>query len=465
MVELADRSAAALVADYRASRAGPVEAIRSVLRRMDAWEPEIHALWQRDDDAALAQARAAEARWSAGRPLGALDGVPVTVKENIATAGDPTPLGTAATDVTPATADAPVAARLREAGAIIVGKTTMPDYGMLSSGVSSLHPTTRSPWCRDWNPGGSSAGAAAAAVAGYGPIHIGTDIGGSIRLPAAWCGVVGFKPSFGRVPIDPPYYGRVAGPLTRTVADAAHAMAVISRPDPRDHMSLPPAALTWDAVEAGALGGRRVALCLEAGAGLPVEPETAGAVHAAAIALEAAGAHVEPIGPLIDDDMLNGLDHFWRMRSFLDLEALGPERARRALPYIQAWVAPATGYDARTIFAGLSQMDRMAVAVGAALGDFDLLLSPVAPMATYDADRPSPTADPDRALVHIGFTVPLSMSGHPAVSLPWTTTADGRPLGVQLAGRRFGDVELLAAARACEALRPSQPPWPAAPGT
>ena len=140
-----------------------------------------------------------------GKPQGALDGVPITIKENIATKGVPVPLGTAATELVPAAADAPAAARVREAGAIILAKTTMPDYGMLSSGRSSFHPLTRNPWNLAWNPGGSSAGAGAAAAAGYGPLHLGTDIGGSVRLPASWNGIFTLKPSLGRVPVDPPY--------------------------------------------------------------------------------------------------------------------------------------------------------------------------------------------------------------------------------------------------------------------
>ena len=141
----------------------------------------------------------------------------------------------------PAAADAPAAARVREAGAIILAKTTMPDYGMLSSGRSSFHPLTRNPWNLAWNPGGSSAGAGAAAAAGYGPLHLGTDIGGSVRLPACWNGIFTLKPSLGRVPVDPPFLGRVVGPMTRTVADSALLMAELSKPDARDHMSLPPA--------------------------------------------------------------------------------------------------------------------------------------------------------------------------------------------------------------------------------
>src|SRR6202012_2796768 len=176
-------------------------------------------------------------------------GVPITIKENIATRGLPVPLGTAATVLKPAAEDAPAAARVREAGAIILAKTTMPDYGMLSSGRSSFHPLTRNPWNLAWNPGGSSAGAGAAAAAGYGPLHLGTDIGGSVRLPSCWCGLVALKPSLGRIPIDPPYVGRVAGPVARTLDDAALMMSVLSKPDRRDGMSLPPSDIHWKTLE------------------------------------------------------------------------------------------------------------------------------------------------------------------------------------------------------------------------
>ncbi len=199
--------------------------------------------------------RRSEAHWhwprhrrragSAGTPCGPLDGVPLTLKENIATAGTPLPLGSAATELVPAARDAPPAARLREAGAVLLAKTTMPDYGMLSSGLSSFHALARNPWNLALTPGGSSAGAGAAAAAGYGPLHLGTDIGGSIRLPAGWCGVFGLKPSHGRIPIHPPYAGRVAGPMTRSVADAALMMGPLSRPDARDPTSLPWQDIAW----------------------------------------------------------------------------------------------------------------------------------------------------------------------------------------------------------------------------
>ena len=188
MTQLHELSARALAKGYASGAFSPVDVAKAVLARIERWEPHLHATWLLRPELALAQARESEARWQRGVPLSPLDGVPMTLKDNLATQGDPTPLGTAAAPLFPALADAPPAARLREAGAVLVSKTTMPDYGMLSSGLSSFHALARNPWDLSKGPGGSSAGAGAAAAAGYGPLHVGTDIGGSLRLPASWCG-------------------------------------------------------------------------------------------------------------------------------------------------------------------------------------------------------------------------------------------------------------------------------------
>ena len=263
-MNLHDLSAHELLHAYRTRDLSPVEVTQAVLKHIEAWEPHLHATYLLRPELALAQARGSEARWLKGEPCGVLDGVPVTIKDNIATRGDPTPLGTAAVALVPALADAPPAARLREAGPVIICKTTMPDYGMLSSGLSTFHALARNPWDFSKTPGGSSAGAGAAAAAGYGPLHIGTDIGGSLRLPAGWCGIFSLKPSLGRIPIDPPYTGRVAGPMTRTVADSALMMQVLSKADARDSMSLPYQALAWDDFDAGTsvLRGLKIGLLL-----------------------------------------------------------------------------------------------------------------------------------------------------------------------------------------------------------
>ena len=462
MTDLADLTAVDLALAYESGDCSPVDATRAVLERVERWEPTINAVWYRDDEEADRQARASEERWRAGEPLSPLDGVPITLKDNIATAGVPTPLGSQASVLAPAPRDAPAAARLREAGAVLVAKTTMPDFGMLTSGVSTKHGTTRSPWNPEWNTGGSSSGAAAATVACYAPINIGTDIGGSVRLPASFTGVVGHKPSFGRVPVNPPYYARVAGPLTRTVADAARAMAVLSRPDDIDFMSLPPQDLDWENLEMRAAGAR-IAVTTDAGAGMATDPEVARAVESAATTLGQAGALIEPTGPLITDAMLSGLDRFWRMRSLRDLRALPPENQERMLPYLRQWMDAAADRTGMELFNDFSQLEAISIAARDAIEGFDYILCPVAPVATFSADLPSPAADPGRALEHIAYTVTFSISGHPAISVPWTTTSDGRPIGIQIVGRRFADIPVLALGAACERLRPELPPWPTPP--
>jgi len=459
-------SATDLVAGYGQGRLSPVEVTQAVLDRIERWEPHVQATWLLRPDAALEQARASEARWRAGRPLGPLDGVPLSIKENIATRGDPMPAGTAAVDLQPAAADAPPAARVKESGAVVVCKTTMPDYGMLSSGLSSFHRLAHNPWNLARTPGGSSAGAGAATAAGYGPLHLGTDIGGSLRLPASWCGIFTLKPSLGRIPIDPPYMGRAAGPMTRTVADAALAMQVLSRPDARDSMNLPPQDIDWGSVAGTApehLRGLRFGLLLDAGCGLAVEPEVRAAVEQAARWLEQAGAIVEPMQPFMSQAMLDGMDHFWRMRSLIDMRALRPEQRAKVLPYIRQWAESASEFSGEHVFRGFSQFHATRVAAVAACARFDYVISPVSPNMPAAAELPSPTNDPLRPLEHIGFTVPFNMSEQPAASINCAYDVDGLPIGLQIAGQRFDDLGVLRVARAFEQIRPPQRPWPEPP--
>ncbi len=460
MTALHDLAASELLAGYRSGALSPLEVTRAVLDRIAACESHLHATYALDPDAALAQAAASHSRWLKGAPQGALDGVPVMIKENIATKGVPLPLGTAATVLVPAAEDAPPSARLREAGAVILGKTTMPDLGMLSSGLSSFHPLARNPWNLALNPGGSSAGASAGVAAGYGPIHFGTDIGGSIRLPAGWCGIVGFKPSQGRVPIGTPYPARVAGPMTRTVADAALAMAELARPDWRDHMSLPPQDIAWAQLERD-VRGLRIGLLMDAGWGLPAEPEVRAAVEAAARAFEAAGAIVEPLAPFVTRAMADGVDRFWRTRAWVDITAMAPKRRGLILPFIVEWARGGAGLSGEQVFEGYSQTLAIRAAAVKACQPFDFVLSPVAPMPAFAADLPCPTNDPARPFEHIAFTLPYNMSEQPAVSLNAGYTSVGLPIGLQIAGRRFDDLGVLQIARAWEQMRPPQRAGPA----
>src|SRR5262245_33281634 len=459
MAELHQLGAAELSALYRQCEVSPVDAVHAVIAHIERCEPKLKALYAYDPDASLAAARASEARWLKGEPLSAIDGVPGTLKENIASRGTPVPVGTAASQLTPAAEDAPPAARWREAGAVLLAKTTMPDYGMLSSGLSSFHPLTRNPWDLAKNPGGSSAGAGAAAAAGYGPLHVGTDIGGSIRLPAGWCGVFGLKPSLGRIPIKPPYAGRVAGPMTRTVTDAAMLMAELSKPDWRDAMSLPYQAIERTQLQRD-VKGLRLGLQLDAGWGLPVEPEVRRAVEAAAHAFERAGAKVEPVAAFSTRAMIDGMDRFWRMRSWLDMQALPPDRREKVLPYIRQWVASGARLTATEVFHGYSQMAALRDAAVSACQPYDFVLSPVSPVPTYAAQWASPLNDPEQPFEHIAFTLPYNMSEQPAASINCGYTGDGLPIGLQIIGHRHDDLGVLQLARAYEQLRPTQRAWP-----
>ena len=461
-------SAAQLGRAYAARELSPLEVAREVIAHLQAWEPQLRATWAFDASEALSMAAESEARWMRGQARGPLDGVPLTIKENIATRGLAMPLGTAASRLVPSAVDAPPAARMREAGAVFLARTTMPDYGMLSSGLSSFHPLTRNPWDLRRNPGGSSAGAAAAAAAGYGPLHLGTDVGGSIRLPAHWCGVVGFKPSAGRVPIHPPYLGRVAGPMTRTVEDAALAMTVLSRADSRDATSLPAQDIDWldlPREPTPLLRGMKLGLLLDAGWGLPLDPEIAAAVNAAAALLADAGANVQALPPFTTRAMADGINLFWQLRSWREIGTLPPNRQALVLPYIREWAAAAQACSATQLLDAYHQFATLRDATVLACEPFDAVLSPVAPVRAYAAVAASPTGDPLRAMEHIAHTLPYNMSGQPAISLPCAHDAADMPIGLQIIGRRHDDLGVLRLARAWELLRPAQAirPWPAPP--
>ena len=460
---LHDLSAVDLIAGYRAKQFSPSEVMDEVLAHVESWEPHIKALYAFDPEGARAAARASTDRWQKDEKTGVLDGVPVTIKDNIATKGRPVPLGAASVKLVPAAADAPPAGRLREAGAIIFSKTTMPDYGMLSSGLSSFHPLTRNPWDLSKNPGGSSAGAGAAAAAGYGPLHLGTDIGGSVRLPACWCGLVALKPSLGRIPIDPPYVGRVAGPMTRIVDDAALMMSVLSKPDRRDGMSLPPNDIHWKTLEKSPRK-LRLGLMLNAGTGQALEKPVREVVVQAAKGFESAGAVVTEVDGILTREMLDGLDNFWRARLWDDLSKLEPGERARALPYIVQWAEHGAKLSGIEVIRGFNATMAIRTAAAKLFHDLDYVISPVSPVVKFPAEFASPLNDPEKPFEHIAYTVPWNMAENPAVSINGGYDADGFPIGVQIIGRRFDDLGVLAMAKTFETLRGPQRPWPTPPG-
>jgi len=462
LTSLHDLGATDLIAGFRAKQFSPSEVLEDVLAHIAVWEPHIKALYAFDPDGARATAKASTERWQNGEPIGPLDGVPATIKDNIATKGVPVPLGAATTRLVPAVADAPPAARLREAGAVIFSKTTMPDYGMLSSGLSSFHPLTRNPWDLSKNPGGSSSGAGAAAAAGYGPLHLGTDIGGSVRLPACWCGLVALKPSLGRIPIDPPYVGRVAGPMTRTVDDAALMMSVLSKPDRRDGMSLPPDSINWKALDKP-IRKLRLGLMLDPGVGQALEPEVREVAMKAARAFEAAGAVVTEVPGVLTREMLDGLDNFWRARQWNDLSTLSPAERAKTLPYILKWAESGAKLSGVDVVRGFNATMAIRTAAAKLFCEIDYVISPVSPVVSFAAELAAPINDPEKPFEHICYTVPWNMSENPAAAINGGFSKSGFPIGVQIVGRRFDDLGVLGMAKAFEGLRGPQRPWPKPP--
>jgi aspartyl-tRNA(Asn)/glutamyl-tRNA(Gln) amidotransferase subunit A len=351
---------------------------------------------------------------------------------------------------------------VREAGCVLIGKTKMPDYGMLVSGVSSLHGVTRNPWNVSRNAGGSSSGAGASLAAGYTPLALGTDIGGSVRLPAAYNGVFALKPSLGRVPIYPSFLGRVVGPMTRTVTDAALLMTALAKPDARDFMALPHQDIDWpralqDAID---LKGKKLGLLADIGIGLTPQPAVHAAVAAAASAFADAGAVVEPVAPFLTAEIAAGLDGFFQARLLADLELMPPERQAKVLPFIVAWCRRAKTLSAADAARNLALVFLMREKAVAATEPYDFLICPTSPITAYAAEEATPGNDPMHPFEHIGFTAPFNMSEQPAASICAGYDADGMPIGLQIVGHRFDDVGVLRMASAYEAMRPQIRAWP-----
>lgn len=441
-------TAAELGQAYAEGRLTPVAVAEASLAQIARREPEINAMWVVDEAATVLERAAASAdRWARGRQLGPLDGVPITLKENIARAGVPMPAGTAGVEPVVPTEDAPVTRRVEAAGMLVLGSTVMPDWGMLSSGVSSLHGITRSPLDPAWTTGGSSSGAGAAVAAGYAPLAVGTDIGGSIRLPGTWLGLTTLKPSAGRVPLHAPYLGRVAGPMARTAGDCVLLMDVISGPDLRDWTSLP--AQPHDRA-GGELDprGLRVGVWTRAGYGVEPEPDVVAATRAVADTFARAGAQVVELDPWLGQDLLDGVNLFWQARSWADFSRLDEAAQQRVLPYIADWVrqgAGASGTDVIDAYHAFGQVQARTMAAWSAAGDPALLISPVAPCAAFPAEQVMPYPDGGRGMWHINFTMPWNMTGQPVGTVDAAATDDGRPIGVQVVGRPYDDDGVLRA--------------------
>ncbi len=459
MNDLLNLNARDLSKAYSKGDLSPTEYMDWLIERVERIEPEVCALYAFKPEEAKKQAAQSTERWHKGKPLSQLDGIPVTVKELIATKGDPVPMGTAATEKVPATEDAPTSARLNEDGAIIFAKTTCPDYGMLSSGLSTFHHLSRNPWDLTQNPGGSSAGAAAAGAAGFGPLHIGTDIGGSVRLPAGWTGLFGFKPTLGRIPISPYYTGRCAGPMTKTVDDAVMVMPTISRPDWRDATSVEYQELEWD-VPPAEVKGMKIGLMMDAGCGIEAEPEVKAAVLAAAKRFEDQGAEIIEVPPVLKREWLDGLDVFWRARFWGSMLELTEEKRSTVLPYIYEWARRGADAEPVSVVKGFDATMAMRDACAEIFTQVDAILSPVNPNVSYPADWASPTNDPQKPFEHIAYTLPWNMGEQPAASINCGFSQSGMPIGLQIVAPKFADLRVIALSKAYELWRGPITSWP-----
>jgi aspartyl-tRNA(Asn)/glutamyl-tRNA(Gln) amidotransferase subunit A len=443
---------AELAGRYGRGALRPSEVAERHLARIAEVEGRISAFQMVDAAGARAMAAAADARWRAGRPLSPLDGVPVTIKDNVDVAGLPTRNGSLVTSDAPAAEDSPVVARLREAGAVFLGKTTTPEFGWKGITDSHLRGFTRNPWDLARSPGGSSGGAAAALAAGVGTVAFGNDGGGSIRIPAAFSGVFGIKPTFGRVPHTPleGFFATVTagGPLARSVADAAVALAVMARRDGRDMYALPPPPPDWLEGLQPRLAGLRFAYAPELGGAEP-DGEVRAAVAAAVAALRAAGARIVEAGRVIMR-LRPAFDAFWRASFASRLRAVPAEEWARIDPGYVAVGETGLEIGVEPVLAGEKERARLHRELAALFEDFDLLLTPTTPHAAPPADIVYNSPGYDRWRDGVPYTLPFNLTGHPAASIPCGLTQTRLPVGLQVAGPKYAERTILEACLAME---------------
>lgn len=445
-------TAVELVSAYRAGDLSPVEATTSVLDRIEERDGELNAFCLVDREAALAQAKESEQRWHSGYSKGLLDGVPISIKDMFLTRGWPTMRGSKATKADqPWNEDAPVTARLREDGMVFVGKTTTPELAWKAVTDSPLTGVTRNPYDVSKTPGGSSGGASAAVAAGMAPCAVGTDGGGSIRIPASFCGIVGFKPTLGRVPMYPASAFAPlahAGPMTRSVEDAALLMDILGLPDHRDPSSLEPPHLTYRGEFDREVTGMHVAYSRDLGY-LQVDPEVAEIVEGVVAKIDEAGLKVEAADPGFADP-LEPFETMW---------ASGAATSLRALPGARETLDPGLAavweHGERLSAVDYIQARGVAAAIGITMGEFqevhNLLLTPTVAIPAFEAGHDVPPGSGmERWPQWAGFSFPFNMTGQPAISVPVGHTKAGLPVGLQIVGPRHADDLVLAAGRFVE---------------
>jgi aspartyl-tRNA(Asn)/glutamyl-tRNA(Gln) amidotransferase subunit A len=460
MPDIKSLTAADLLRLYRRGDLSPVEVTRDQLDRIDEFQPALNAFIIIDRDGALAAAKDSERRWQKGEPLGLVDGLGATVKDNVWLKGFPSRRGSLTVPDTPMKEDAPAVARLRDAGAVILGKTTLPEFGWIGVCHSPLTGITRNPWKLDRTPGGSSGGAACAALLNLGHLHIGTDGAGSIRIPSAFTGVFGIKPSFGRVPAYPASPFSILahiGPLTRSVADAALMLSVIGGPDERDMTAWNTPSPDYRVGLDDGVRGLRIAWSPRLGYVKKLHPEVEAATTKAAQVFTELGATVEEADPGFADpfEMIMTL---WGAVSATVVAAASEKDRARMDPGFLAIAELGKKYSLADYLAAYTARADYANTMARFHEKYDLLLTPQMPTHAIEVGRVTPADGTygDNWLNWSPYTYPFNLTQQPAASVPCGFSSDSLPIGLQIVGPARQDALVLRAARAFESARPFQ---------
>ncbi len=449
-------SVAELTARYRNKSLSPREVLAAVLERIDAFNGAVNAFRFVDRVGAMAAAETSEARWMKGEPLGALDGVPASVKDILLVKGWSTTYGSSVlAETAPSREDAPAVARLREAGAVLLGMTNTPEIGWKGVTDSTAHGITRNPWNLGRTPGGSSGGAAAACALGMGALHIGTDGGGSIRIPSAFTGLFGIKASFGRVPAYPASaFGTLAhiGPITRSVADAAQMLNALSRPDARDWYALPYDGRDYTEGLQDGIKGLKIAYSPTLGYA-KVDAEIAALVRKAIEALAAQGAEVEEVDPGFDcpREIFHKL---WFPPAAFRCRHLTDAQRRQLDPGLQEIIDQSQAWDLTDFMQATQDRAALGTHMRKFHETYDLLITPTLPVPAFKAGDEVADATQTRWTDWAAFTYPFNLTQQPAASIPCGFASDGLPAGLQIVGRMHDEATMLRAARAYEAVHP-----------
>jgi len=458
MPEPHEMTAAELSAAYEARDLSPVEVTEACLTRIEALDSQINAFCHIDPETTRHQAEESEQRWLEGHPLSPLDGVPVAVKDLLLTKGWPTRRGSLTVDAKgPWNEDAPTVARLKEAGAVLIGKTTTPEFGWKGSTDSPLTGITRNPWDTTKTPGGSSGGSGAAVVARFCPLALGTDGGGSIRIPASFSGCYGLKPSFGRVPAYPlSPFGTVAhvGPMSRTVRDSAMLMNAIAKPDARDWHSLPYEPTDYAAELERPLAGKRIAYSPRLGWVTRVDAEVEAQVAQAVKRLAGLGAHVDEVDPPGGDPSDTFQTLWWASAGYLlgDLPEAQMAKLDRGL---RKMAEEGRAIPARTFIGANLARGVYGSAMRVFMERYDFIVTPSVATTAFPVGQLSPLDEDGKAWMSwTPFSFPFNLTQQPAASIPCGFTKAGLPVGLQIVGRMFADADVLAASYAYESAHP-----------